>query len=131
MVSCEHIWANVSAYLDRELAPDSRAAFEEHVGGCHKCTAVVSGVRNVVTLYGDERFIQAPEGYSRRLRQRLAADTQPRPSLLWGWLAPAAAVAMLIAVFVLGQAAIIHSPILKSQLAQPGIHVPAQLQVVV
>jgi hypothetical protein len=133
MVSCEQVWANISAYLDNDLSSELRPSVEEHIRGCSKCAAVVNGVRNIVTLYGDDRFIPLPEGYSLRLRQRIRASTRkPATSRwTWGWAAAVAAVALLVGALTLGKSTFLNSPELRSQLAQPGIHVPPELQVVV
>ncbi len=53
VISCEQVWQEVSNYLDGEVAPDLRAAIDDHIRGCHRCAAVVNGTRNVVQLYSD------------------------------------------------------------------------------
>jgi hypothetical protein len=54
-------------------------------------TAVYGGMRNVVTLLGDERLIEVPEGFSRRLYRRFASsvslptECMTSHSVLRGW----------------------------------------------
>src|SRR5208337_2457719 len=60
VVNCEEVWREVSNYLDGEVEPGLRAAMEEHVRGCKRCTAVLDGTRNVIQLYGDERMLEVP-----------------------------------------------------------------------
>jgi anti-sigma factor RsiW len=58
---CSAVLAQLSSYLDGELAPAARAAVEAHVRGCDACT----------------RFGGAFAGVVRRLRVELGADTVP------------------------------------------------------
>jgi predicted anti-sigma-YlaC factor YlaD len=71
VVSCEEVWREVSNYLDGEVEPGLRVAIQEHLRGCKRCTAVLDGTRNVLQLYGDERMLEVPLGFSQRLHQRL------------------------------------------------------------
>src|ERR1700757_5249668 len=72
VVNCEHVWQEVSNYLEGEVDPTLRAAMEVHFKECKHCTAVLDGTRNVVQLYGDDRLLEVPAGFSLRLQQRLA-----------------------------------------------------------
>jgi hypothetical protein len=95
VVTCEHVWREVSNYLEGEIDPGLRQAIEEHLKGCKRCTAVFDGTRNIIKLYGDERVFELPVGFSRRLQSRLA-DSMPRPrGLLFGWLVAATALALI------------------------------------
>jgi len=66
-----------------------RVAIEEHVRGCQRCAAVVNGMRNVIQIYGDERMLEVPFGFSQRLHRRLDASMglreSSRRSFLGGW----------------------------------------------
>ena len=57
-INCEHVWREVSNYLDGEIDAGLRAAVEEHVRGCKRCAAVLDGTRNVVQLVGDDRVLE-------------------------------------------------------------------------
>ena len=86
VVNCEHVWQEISNYLENDVDPALRAAMEEHFRECKHCTSVLEGTRNVVELYGDERLFRAPFGYSWRLHGRLAEDMPPRKGTAFGWL---------------------------------------------
>lgn len=58
-------------YLEDGLTGEMRREIENHSLGCRRCTAVCSGLRNVVHLLGDERFIDLSLGFSERLYRRL------------------------------------------------------------
>ena len=97
VVNCEEVWREISNYLDGGLDPDLRLAMEEHFRGCQRCTAVLDGTRNVYQLYGDERMLEVPLGFSQRLQHRLEEENMPRSRrALSGWMV-AAAAAILVA----------------------------------
>jgi hypothetical protein len=74
----QHPHADLSAYIDRALAPAAQAAVEGHLAACGLCRAHVAQLRATVA------FVQAlPDPVpSRRLVPRLAAAPGP------AWLAP-------------------------------------------
>lgn len=70
-IDCNEVRRLLSDYLEDDLRGEMRREIEDHLLGCRRCTAVCSGVRNVVQLLGDERFIDLPLGFSERLYRRL------------------------------------------------------------
>ncbi len=74
----------ISNYIEGDVEAGLRAAMDEHFRTCAKCKSVLEGMRNVVQLYGDERMIEVPAGFGRRLERRL---TQGRRSADRGWSA--------------------------------------------
>ena len=40
-----------------------------HFQSCKHCASVLAGVRNVVQLYGDERMLEVPAGFSSRIAE--------------------------------------------------------------
>jgi hypothetical protein len=97
-VNCEQVWREMSNYLEGEVAPALRTAMEQHFRGCERCTSVLEGTRNVIRLYGDERMMEAPTGFGRRLEKRLAQNARASGSrwLTWeAWLIPVAALALI------------------------------------
>jgi hypothetical protein len=134
VVNCEQVWLEVSNYLDGEVEPTLRVAIDEHIRGCKHCAAVVDGTRNVIELYGDERMLEVPLGFSHRLQQRLSRqqldETMPssRRNFL-GWMVAAAA-----AVLVVGGIEVVRStspgPEPRSEMAKPGNGVPPNMMVV-
>jgi hypothetical protein len=131
VVNCEQVWLEVSNYLDGEIDPALRVAIDEHIRGCKHCAAVVDGTRNVLELYGDERMLEVPLGFSHRLQQRLSrqrvAETMPssRRNFL-GWMVAAAA-----AVLVVGGIEVVRStsngPELPSETTEAGNGVPPNM----
>jgi putative zinc finger protein len=130
VVSCEQVWREVSNYIDGEVDPAVRVAIEEHIRGCQRCAAVLTGTRNVVELYGDERMLEVPFGFGQRLHRRLDESMpHPRRSFL-GWMATAAAAVLVAGSFEIVRSLHSHSPQPRSELAQRGKGVPPDLKVV-
>ncbi|MGH9555657.1 MAG: anti-sigma factor family protein [Terriglobales bacterium] len=71
-ISCQEVWREVSNYLEDDLTPELRARIEEHLKGCAHCSAIVDGTRNIVELVCCDRALALPEGFSKRLSQKLS-----------------------------------------------------------
>jgi len=131
VVRCEDVWREVSNYLDGEVDAGLRAAIEEHVRGCQRCTAVVDGTRNVIQIYGDERMIEVPTGFSRRLHQRLEGNLSGSRRSFFGWLVAAAAAVLVAGTFEVARSSVFGRPSLRSEHARASDHVPPDMMVVV
>src|SRR5258708_4853260 len=132
-ISCEHVWREVSNYLEGEIEPALRAAVEEHVRGCKRCAAVLDGTRNVLHLVGDERVLELPVGFEKRVRQRLRLEVeQPvarRNSMTW-WVWETAG-GLLVGALPIGNGWAFREPHLRAEMAHPAAGVPAALVVFV
>jgi hypothetical protein len=131
--SCEEVWREISSYIDGEVDAALRSEMEEHFKVCKRCASVLAGTRNVVALYGDERMLEVPAGFSRRLEKRLARNASGREqrwSSWSAWLVPAAAVVLIVAGVLLMNSLTFRN-FIQSWHAQPGNNVPADLVVVV
>jgi hypothetical protein len=131
VVSCEEVWREVSNYLDGEVDPALRAAIEGHVRGCQRCAAVVDGTRNVIQLYGDERMLEVPLGFSNRLHQRIEANMPGNRRSFMGWMVAAAAACLILGTIEVARSSAFRTPQLRSEHAQPGGGVPPDMKVVV
>jgi anti-sigma factor RsiW len=131
VVKCEEVWREVSNYLDGEVDPTMRAAIEEHVRGCQRCAAVVDGTRNVIQLYGDERMLEVPLGYSQRLHRRLDENMPGNRRSFLGWLVAAAAACLVVGTIEIARSSAAGGPEARSEHAQLGTGVPPDMMVVV
>jgi hypothetical protein len=131
VVKCEEVWREISNYLDGDVSPDLRAAIDEHVRGCKHCTAVLDGTRNVVQLYGDERMLEVPLGFSHRLHRRLEGNMPGNRRSFVGWMVAAAAGVVLAGGFEAARSSSIGHPELRSEHAQPGAGVPPDMIVLI
>jgi len=131
VVRCEDVWREVSNYLDADVEPELQAAIEEHVRGCKHCTAVVEGTRNVIEIYGDDRMVEVPLGFSRRLHGRLEGNVAGGRRSFFGWMVAAAAAVLLAGGFEAARSLVFGRPGLRSELARRSHHVPPDMMVIV
>jgi hypothetical protein len=133
VVNCEHVWQEVSNYLDGEVDIALRAAMEAHFKVCKHCTAVLDGTRNVVQLYGDDRLFELPAGFSQRLQGRLthASSSSGFRSARALWMMAVAATALLVGGLTLANSSVFHQPDTRSLLAQAPHGIPSDLIVAV
>jgi hypothetical protein len=132
-LNCDQVYQEVSDYLEGEIDPGLRAALDVHFAACAPCKSVLDGVRNVMGLYGDERMIQVPAGYSRRLEKRLAQNarvSQSRWSTWSAWLVPVAALALFAGGLRFANS-ITFNPPMKDKLAQRAHDIPPDMLVIV
>lgn len=132
-IHCEQVWREISNYLEGEVDVSLRAAMDEHFRTCQRCRSVLEGTRNVIRLYGDERMIEVPAGYGRRLERVLAQNMRASRrgwSSLSAWLVPLAALALLAGGLRLANSLTVVHPLL-SEHAQRGQGIPPDLQVIV
>jgi anti-sigma factor RsiW len=131
VVSCEEVWREVSNYLEGDVDPGLRVALEEHLRGCKHCAAVVDGTRNVIQLYGDDRMVELPLGFSRRLQRRLDENIRPGRRSFLGWMVAAAAAVLAAGSVEVARSSAFRHPALRSEHAQPAAGVPPDMLVVV
>lgn len=129
VVNCEHVWQEISNYLEGEVSPELRAAMEAHFRECRHCTAVLDGTRNVMHLYADDRAIELPASFSKRWQNRFA-ESMPGPrGTAYGWLVAVAAVALISGSFALARLDPSSPFGLRSYHSQPGSGVPGEMMV--
>jgi hypothetical protein len=132
-IKCEQVWREISNYLEGDLDATLRTAMDEHFRTCKHCKSVLEGTRNVIQLYGDERMIEVPAGFGRRLERRLTqnARVSSRRWSSWSaWLVPIAALALIAGGLRLANSLTVSYP-LQSAHAQPGHDIPPDMLVVV
>lgn len=131
-VNCEHVWREISNYIDGEVDSVLRAAMDEHFRTCQGCASVLAGTQNVVRLYGDERMIEVPSGFGRRLEKRLTQDVRSRSrwSTWSAWLVPVSALALFVGGLRF-TTSVSHERELKSQMEQAAKNIPPDMVVLV
>jgi hypothetical protein len=131
--NCEGVWREISNYIDGDVDAELRTAMEEHFKTCKRCASVLAGTQNVVKLYGDERMLEVPAGFSRRLEKRLTRGSLVRSgrwSTWSAWLVPVAAMALIAGGVLLANSITFRNHI-RSQHAEPAKNIPPDLVVVV
>ncbi len=132
-ITCDQVWLEISNYLEGDVAPTLRAAMENHFAGCERCRSVLDGTKNVIQLYGDDRLIEVPSGFGKRLEKRLSRDARvlrPTWSSWSAWLIPVAALALFAGGLRWANSLTVAHPML-SEHAQPAKGIPPDMPVVV
>jgi len=131
-VNCEQVWREISNYLEGDVNAGLRAAMDTHFRTCARCKSVLEGTSNVVRLYGDERMIELPAGFGRRLERRLARSRRVRSNwATWSsWMIPVAAMLLMAGGLRVASSRTIPHPLL-SEHAQPAHGIPPDMAVVV
>ncbi len=73
-LSCKHVWAQISEYIDQSVPAELRKEIERHLEHCELCSAVLDSTRNILVLTADDRTFELPVGFSERLHDRLAKE---------------------------------------------------------
>jgi hypothetical protein len=134
-VNCEQVWQQISNYIEGDVDAALRSTLDEHFRTCKRCASVLAGTQNVVQLYGDERMLEVPAGFSQRLEKRLSQPLEKKWSATrwssWStWLVPVAAIALFTGALTLVDQLTFRPPA-KSILAEPGHDIPPDMLVVV
>lgn len=132
-INCEQVWKEISNYIEGDVAPAMRIAMDDHFHACQRCRSVLEGTQNVLRLYRDERMIDVPSGFGRRLEKRLTQNVraQRRNWSTWSaWLIPVAALALFAGGLRWANSSTGAHP-LRSEHAQQGTHIPPDMKVVV
>ena len=74
MVTCAQVMAELSNYLDDDVSNVLRKQIEEHIKGCHRCTAVYDSARKVLLIFSDDRVLEVPPGFHERLHNFLSQE---------------------------------------------------------
>lgn len=109
MGTCDEILELISAALDGELTAEEQAQLDAHLAGCPACSALFDDLRTVHAEMADLPELAAPEGFTARVMDAVAAEGKPeqasnvtefpakrRARGIWKrWGAAAAAVAVV------------------------------------
>lgn len=80
---CEHMSLDwLSAYIDRELAPEEAEKVEHHLSGCERCQRRLEGLGSVVGGLRDLDRLQPPPFIEEALRHEISLQAKRR-SALW------------------------------------------------
>ena len=133
IVNCEHVWREISNYLEADIEAGFRSRMDEHFQTCSACRSLLDGTRNVVQLYGDERMIEVPSGFGSRLQRRLA-QSRRTPARSWSpwsaWLVPVAALLLITGGVRIASSRTVPQPLMSAH-AQPARDIPPDMVVVV
>jgi hypothetical protein len=131
--TCDRVCREISNYLEGDVVASVRASMDDHFLACAHCRSVLEGTRNVIRLYSDERMIDVPTGFGKRLEKRLARNARtlrPTWSSWSAWLIPVAVLALFAGGLRWANSLTTAHP-LQSEHAQPAKGIPPEMTVVV
>ena len=132
-ITCDQVYREISDYLEGDIAAALRTSMDQHFVECARCRSVLEGTRNVIRLYSDERMIDLPTGFGKRLEKRLARNAKANRSAWssWSaWLIPVAVLALFAGGLRWANSLTTAHP-LQSEHAQPSKGIPPEMTVVV
>jgi len=68
---CDDVADHSSAYIDNDLKPDKRSAFQAHLSKCGPCQAFVGTFSSTIGALGRLPGISAPSALKRSLLERM------------------------------------------------------------
>jgi len=92
----------ISAYLDKELSPGEKTAFEAHVQGCASCSHTFEEMRLLRASFANVERHPAPYGFATRVMARTAELEKKKTSWLVPFFVRFAEVAVLLVVITMG-----------------------------
>ncbi len=70
-ISCREVLLEISNYVDDDVERELHARMEAHLKLCAHCKAILDGTRNIVRLVADGVEYDLPEGFSKRLYEKI------------------------------------------------------------
>lgn len=131
VVTCEHVWHEISNYIEGDVDPGLKQALEDHLAQCPRCQSVRDGMRNVIEIYSDEAMFPLPVGFYPRLHGRLADQVEGRRISRRAWLVSVGVTGALAASAVCAASLDGFVPRPLSEMSQPARRLPRGLVAVV
>jgi anti-sigma factor RsiW len=78
MFSCEDVLAELSDYLDNELAEALRKQVEEHMAHCRTCSAVYDSTRKTLRIVTESSSFELSEDVSSRIAANIREKTRAK-----------------------------------------------------
>jgi Putative zinc-finger len=130
-LKCEQVWLLISDYVDGDVDGTVRADMDCHLITCRRCTAVLTGTKNLVQLYGDERMFSVPLDFSPALHRRLSLQSRPERGAAFTWALSLAGASLATAAMLLFSLPRFEQPTLRAPMSQPALRAPVANLVVV
>ncbi len=107
-MECKGLGADLSAYLDGELAPRRQRLLAEHLAGCRACRARLDWLATSREAFREVSPASPRSGFETRLDERLRQERTPRRARpkttpVWRLAAVAAALVAILGVALAGR----------------------------
>ncbi len=71
MTSCHEVLAELSNYVDEEVAAEMRAEIEAHLVHCRTCRVLIDSTRKTLRLVTETRPFELPPSLSDRIMEKI------------------------------------------------------------
>ncbi len=71
MLSCREVMAELSVYLDEDVAAELRKDLEAHLQQCRTCSVLYDSTRKTVRVLTESRCFELPVDLSARIMARI------------------------------------------------------------
>ena len=71
MYSCDEVVAELSNYLDDQVAAEIRRELEIHLSQCHTCQVLYDSTRKTLQIVTESRSFELPEDISARMVKKI------------------------------------------------------------
>ena len=88
MKCCEQYAAALSAFVDGELSENEKEEVLSHVEHCQNCREYLSELMIVHTMFEEMPELDAPEGFSERVLERVHEEKRERSRHRRAWPRP-------------------------------------------
>ena len=72
--NCENVADHSTAYIENDLKPDKRSAFQAHLSKCGPCQAFVGTLSSTISALGRLPGINAPSALKQSLLERMRRE---------------------------------------------------------
>jgi anti-sigma factor RsiW len=92
----------ISAYLDKEMGPGEKTAFETHLQGCNSCSHALKDLQALRAAFSNPERYPAPYGFATRVLARTAELEKKKATWFAPFLIRFAEAAVLLVVITVG-----------------------------
>ena len=68
---CRDVLAELSNYVDDDVAPDARREIERHLEHCRTCRVLIDSTRRTLKIVADEHTIELPRPLSQSIMDKI------------------------------------------------------------
>lgn len=74
MYSCQEVLAELSNYVDDDVAAELRAQIEAHLSHCSTCQVLLDSTRKTLRLVTETRSFELPRSLSDRIMEKIGSE---------------------------------------------------------
>jgi anti-sigma factor RsiW len=68
---CRDVLAELSNYVDDDVAPEARREIERHLEHCRTCRVLIDSTRRTMRIVADDNIVEIPQPLARSIMDRI------------------------------------------------------------